>query len=102
MEWPHDPDGDEGSEGMRTYGMAIFAKKVDEEEDFPLDFAAFAERVDDHPIRINYQRVVAAREILDHVEEETVPDMTAFHHAIGKAMRRGGFWEYQPTAQDAA
>jgi len=101
MDWPHDPDGEEGSEGGRKYGMAIFAKKVDEDEDFPLDFDAFAERVGDDPIRINYGRVVPARDILEHVDVETAEDMTAFHRAIGRAMRDGGFWDYHPVEESA-
>ena len=102
MDWPHDPDGDEGSEGMRKYGMAVFAKKVDEDEDFPLEFEEFAERVGDHPIRINYQRVVPASEILAHVDAETATDMTDFHRKIGRAMREGGFWDFQPVAEGSA
>ena len=100
MEWPHDPDGDEGSEGMRKYGMAIFAKKLDEAEDFPLSFEAFTAAVGDHPIRINAGKVVAAREILAHVEESEVETMTEFHRAIGNAMRSGGFWDYHPVGAD--
>jgi|AntDeeMetagen192_2_1112575.scaffolds.fasta_scaffold07993_2 hypothetical protein len=34
MNWPHDLDGEEGSEGKRKYDMAIIVKKVDEEADF--------------------------------------------------------------------
>ena len=102
MDWPHDPDGDEGSEGMRKYGMAVFAKKVDEDEDFPLEFEAFAERVGDHPIRINFRRVVPASEILAHVDAETATDMTDFHRKIGRAMREGGFWDFQPVAEGSA
>ncbi|MDY6818397.1 MAG: DUF5785 family protein [Halobacteriales archaeon] len=96
-DWPHDPDGEEGSEGMRKYGMAIFAKKVDEDGDFPLEFAEFVEAIGDHPIRLNHETVVAAREILDHVDVETVEDIQSFHKAIGRAMRSGDFWEYHPT-----
>lgn len=94
-DWPHDPDGEEGSEGMRKYGMAILAKKVDD-EDFPLSFEAYAERVGDDPIRINHDHVVAAREILDHVDVETVEDKESFNRAIGRAMRAGDFWTYAP------
>ena len=94
-DWPHDPDGEEGSEGMRAYGMAILAKKV-EDEDFPLSFEAFEERVGDHPIRINHERVVAASEILAHVDVEEVDDKESFNRAIGRAMREGGFWTYAP------
>ncbi len=97
MDWPHDPDGEEGSEGMRKYDMAVFAKKLDEEEDFPLTFSEFEARVGDHPIRINSEKVVAASEILSHVDVEEVADLLEFHRAIGRAMREGGFWEYHPV-----
>lgn len=97
MDWPHDPDGEEGSEGMRQYGMAIFAKKVDEEEDFPLAFEEFVAEYGDDPIRINSRTVVPAREILDGVDTEEVPDIVEFHRAIGRAMREGGFWDYHPV-----
>ena len=101
MDWPHDPDGEEGSEGGRTYGLAIFAKKVDEEEDFPLEFAEFGERVGDDPIRINHATVVPAGDVLAHVDVETAEEMTDFHRAIGRAMRIGGFWDYHPVEGSA-
>ena len=41
MDWPHDPDGDEGSEGRRKYGHAVLAKKIDEEADFPFTAAEY-------------------------------------------------------------
>jgi hypothetical protein len=97
MDWPHDPDGEEGSEGMRKYGMAILAKKLDEEWDFPLSFEEFAAEYGDDPIRINYRTVVPAREILEAVEAEEVEDIVGFHRAVGKAMREGGFWDYHPV-----
>ena len=97
MDWPHDPDGDEGSEGMRKYGMAIFAKKIDEDEDFPLSFEEFAAEVGDHPIRINHETVVAASDILEHVDAAEVETMPEFHRAIGRAIRAGGFWDYHPV-----
>ena len=101
MDWPHEPDGEEGSEGGRKYGMAILAKKVDENEDFPLDIAEFTERVGEDPIRINHDKVVPARDILDLVDEESVEDMTSLHRAVGEAMRAGGFWDYHPVERTA-
>ena len=101
MDWPHDPDGEAGSEAGRKYGMAILAKKLDEAEDFPLDFAEFAERVGDDPIRINHDRVVPAGEILARVDVETAEDMESFHRAVGRAMRGGGFWDYHPVGSRA-
>ncbi len=100
-EWPHDPDGDEGSEGGRKYGMAIFAKKLEDRE-FPLSMAEFAGDVGDDPIRINHERVVAAREILDHVDVDEVDSQEEFHRAIGRAMRDGDFWEYTTVGENSA
>lgn len=98
MEWPHDPDGEEGSEGKRLYGQAIFAKKVSD-EDFPLTFEEFREEVGHHPIRIDHETVVAAADILAGVDEETASDRIAFHRAIGEAMRSDGHWTYDPVVE---
>jgi hypothetical protein len=95
-DWPHDPDGEEGSEGMRKYGQAILAKKLDENEDFPLAKADFVEAYGDHPVRLNHERVVSVAEIMDHVEESEFPEMTEFHKAVGRAMRENGMWEVTP------
>jgi len=96
MEWPHDPDGEEGSEGRRKYGMAIVAKKVDDEDDFPLSIEAFVAERGAEPVRLNHRRVVSVADVFEHVEPETVEDVVAFHRAVGEAMRAGGFWEYHP------
>jgi len=69
-DWPHDPDGDEGSEGRRKYGQAIIAKKIDEDEDFPLDLDEFTEEYGDDPIRID-------------------------HKAVGQTMRENGYRFYE-------
>lgn len=98
MDWPHDPDGDEGSEGMRKFGLAVFAKKLTEDE-FPLEIADFREEVGDHPIRIDYERVVPAREILETVGVEEVETMVEFHREVGKAMRKNGYWSIELSAQ---
>jgi hypothetical protein len=96
MEWPHDPDGDAGSEGMRKFGLAVVAKKVDEEDDFPLDVGTFVEEHGADPVRINHERVVALEEIFDYVDEDTFSDKVAFNRGVGNAFREGGFWEYAP------
>jgi len=101
MDWPHDPDGEEGSEGGRKYGMAILAKKV-EEEDFPLTAGEFEAEFGDHPVRINHERVVPAREIVEHVDVEEFEDKLSFNRAIGRAMRAGEFWNYVPGEQKPA
>jgi len=94
-DWPHDPDGEQGSEGMRKYGHAIVAKKIDEEEEFPLSTAEFVAAHGDDPIRLDHERVVPLREIFEHVEGETFEDMTTFHQAVGRAMREAGLWNYE-------
>lgn len=100
MDWPHDPDGEEGSEGGRKYGMAILAKKVDEDEDFPIDVDEFVAEHGDEPLRLNYQRVVSVADVFEHVEEETFEDIVSFHKGVGRAMRAGGFWEYHPKGEN--
>jgi len=100
MDWPHDPDGEEGSEGRRKYGLAVLAKKLDEDEDFPLEMEAFVEEHGDEPVRLNHRRVVSVADIFEHVEVDRVEDIVAFHRAVGEAMRAGGFWEYHPAGED--
>ena len=95
-EWPYDPEGEEGSEGGRKYGQAIIAKKIDEDEDFPLSVEEFVAEYGDDPIRLDYERVVALRDIFEYVEEDEYGDMTTMHQGVGRAMREGGFWEYAP------
>jgi hypothetical protein len=95
-DWPHDPDGEEGSEGMRKYGQAILAKKLDEDEDFPLDREEFVDEFGDHPVRLNHRRVVSVAEIMEHVEEETFDGFVPFHRAVGAAMRENDMWEVTP------
>ena len=98
MEWPHDPDGEEGSEGGRKYGQAVLAKKLDEEEDFPLSAAEFVDAHSDEQIRLNHERVVSVADIFEHVEENEFEDIVAFHKAVGRAMRRGDMWEVDVEA----
>src|SRR6056297_1991912 len=99
MDWPHDPDGEQGSEGGRQYGHAVIAKKVDEEGDFPLDRDQFVDEYGDDPIRIDHETVVPLREIFDNVEESTFEDIVAMHQAVGRAMRRSGQWFYEGADQ---
>ena len=94
-DWPHDPDGEEGSEGGRLYGHAIIAKKVDEDEDFPLDVATFVNEYGADPIRIDSETVVALRDIFEYVDEPEFGTLVAMHQGLGRAMRDGGFWFYE-------
>ncbi|WIV67276.1 DUF5785 family protein [Natrialbaceae archaeon AArc-T1-2] len=100
MDWPHDPDGEAGSEGMRKYGMAIIAKKVDEDDDFPLERDEFVAEYGDDPIRINYEKVVALRDIFEYVEGSEFETIVDMHKAVGEAMRAGEFWEYHPKGKN--
>ena len=100
MDWPYDPDGEKGSEGMRKYGQAILAEKIDEEEDFPLSTTEFVDDHGDEPVRINHERVVSVGEIFDHVDREEFADFPDFHTAVGRAMREHGFWEYDPEVEN--
>ena len=95
MDWPHDPDGERGSEGRRKYGHAVLAKKIDEDEDFPLSAAEYVDEVGDHPVRIDYERVVSVAEIFDHVDQEEFVDFPDFHKAVGRALRASGYWPYE-------
>ena len=95
MDWPHDPDGDEGSEGRRKYGQAVLAKKVNEDEDFPIAASEFVEEFGDHPIRIDYETVVSVEEIFEHVDGETFETFPEFHQAVGKALREADYWPYR-------
>jgi len=94
-DWPHDPDGEKGSEGRRKYGQAILAKKIDEDEDFPLEQDAFVEEFGDDPIRIDYGTIVSVADIFEHVDRERFADFPDFHSTVGEAMREAGYWPYE-------
>jgi hypothetical protein len=100
-DWPHDPDGEEGSEGMRKYGQAIVAKKVDEDEDFPLDVDAFVAEHGDDPIRLNHERVVSLEELFEGIADDEISDIQTMHQRVGETMRKNGLWEYNPDADTA-
>ena len=95
MDWPHDPDGEEGSEGRRKYGHAVLAKKVDEEEDFPLTAEEYIEQYGDHPVRIDYETVVSVADIFEYVDQEEFADFPDFHKALGRALREADWWPYR-------
>jgi hypothetical protein len=99
MDWPHDPDGEQGSEGGRQYGHAVIAKKVDEEADFPLDRESFLEEYGADPVRLDYETVVSVADIFEYVEEDSFSDIVDMHQALGRAMRRGDFWFYEGAEQ---
>jgi hypothetical protein len=95
MDWPHDPDGEQGSEGRRNYGHAILAKKIDEDEDFPLTAEEYVDAYGDHPVRIDYETVVSVADIFDHVEQSEFEDFPDFHKAVGSALREADLWPYR-------
>ena len=99
MDWPHDPDGEQGSEGRRVYGHAVIAKKVDEEDDFPLDVEAFVDEYGDDPIRIDHETVVSLREIFDYIETDEFADIVTMHKRVGQAMRENDLWFYEGADQ---
>ncbi len=99
MDWPHDPDGEKGSEGGRQYGHAIIAKKVDEDADFPLDSEAFVKKYGEDPIRIDHQTVVSLADIFEYIDESEFVDIVSMHQIVGQAMREGGFWFYEGADQ---
>ena len=101
MDWPHDPDGERGSEGRRKYGHAVLAKKVDEAADFPLARDEYVEQYGDHPVRLDDERVVSVADIFEHVDTEEFEDFVAFHQAVGRAMREHGYWSYEGADQFA-
>ena len=100
MDWPHDPDGEQGSEGMRKYGQAILAKKVNESEDFPLSATEFVDEHGEEPVRLNCERVVSVAEVFENVDCEEFADFPAFHTAVGDAMREHGFWDYDSETEN--
>jgi len=96
MDWPHDPDGEEGSEGRRKYGHAIIAKKIDEDEDFPFTAGEFVDQYGDHPVRIDYERVVSVADIFTDIDDDTeFSDFPEFHRTVGEQMRADGYWPYR-------
>ncbi|MGM0398751.1 MAG: DUF5785 family protein [Halobacteriota archaeon] len=100
QDWPHDPDGEKGSEGMRNFDMAVLSKMVEEDE-FPLQKAEFVEEFGDWPVRINHKTVVSVADIFEDVEEESFENKVEFHRSVGRAIRKTGLWEYMPDAEPA-
>lgn len=94
MDWPHDPDGEEGSEGGRKYGLAVIAKKLDDES-FPLNREESLEQFGDHPIRLDHETVIAASELLDELEPGPYDTREEYLAAVATAMRRGGYWRFE-------
>lgn len=94
MDWPHDPDGELGSEGRRVYGHAVLVKTVSEST-FPIAVEAYREEYGSYPVRIDPDTVISVEQILDHVDRDRFESLDAFHRAVGTAMRAGGYWPYE-------
>lgn len=94
MDWPHDPDGDEGSEGGRKYGLAVIAKKL-EDDDFPITKDDCLEAFGDHPIRLDADEVVAASTLLESMEPGPFETREELLTAVGESMRAGGHWTFE-------
>jgi hypothetical protein len=101
MDWPHDPDGEEGSEGMRNYGHAILVEKLDEEEDFPLRAEDYVDQYGDHPVRMDYETVVSVADVFEYVDAAEFEDIVAFHRAVGDALRESPYWTYNPVVGES-
>jgi hypothetical protein len=101
MGWPHDPDGEEGSEGMRNYGHAILVEKLDEEEDFPLRVEDYVDQYGDHPVRMDYETVVSVADVFEYVDAAEFEDIVAFHRAVGDALRESPYWTYNPVVGES-
>jgi hypothetical protein len=102
MHWPHDPDGEQGSEGGRKYDLAILAKRLDEEGDFPLSIPAFVDEHGDEPLRVDHGRVISVRELFEHADAAEAETIVEFHQIAGRAMRAGGFRRYAPGSGEHA
>jgi hypothetical protein len=76
----------------------VLAKKLDEEEGFPLSAAKFVDAHGDEPVRLNHDRVVSVADIFEHVDAEEFEDIVAFHRAVGAAMRENDMWEIDVNA----
>ena len=94
MDWPHDPDGEEGSEGGRKYGLAVLAKKLDD-DDFPMTQADCIERFGDHPVRLDHEQVVAVEELLESMDAGPFDSREELLASAGRSMRAGGYWTFE-------
>lgn len=92
-DWPIDPDGEAGSNGMRRFDMAILSK-FEPKAAFPMTVAEFLDRHGAKPVRFNHRTVVPVAEIFEHLSVDSFATKTEFHHAVGEAIRDSGLWEY--------
>lgn len=94
MDWPHDPDGEAGSEGRRKYGLAVFAKKL-ADMDFPVTREACLETFGDDPIRLDHERVIPASDVLEGIDTGSYESREELLGALGSRMRERGQWSFE-------
>ncbi|MFB6086518.1 MAG: DUF5785 family protein [Halodesulfurarchaeum sp.] len=94
-DWPIDPDGEEGSNGMRRFDMAVLSK-FEPKESFPLSAETFLDRHGEKPVRINHRTVISVADIFEPRSEDSFETKTDFHRAVGEAIRASGLWEFSP------
>jgi hypothetical protein len=74
----------------------VLAKKVDEDEDFPFTAGEYVEQYGDHPVRIDYERVVSVADIFESIDDDTeFADFPEFHGVVGDALRENDYWPYR-------
>jgi len=98
-DWPFDPDDEAGSNEGRRYDMAILSK-FESKDSFPLSVETFLERHGEKPVRLNYQTVVSVADLFEPIETEQFETKTAFHRAVGEAIRAKNRWTYHAQVED--
>lgn len=94
-DWPIDPDGEAGSNGMRRFDMAILSK-FEPKEAFPMDAETFLDRHGEKPVRINHRTIVSVADIFEGVPDDAeFADFPEFHRAVGRALREADYWPYR-------
>jgi hypothetical protein len=49
----------------------------------------------DHPVRIDYERVVSVADICEGIDDDhEFEDFPEFHRVVGEQMRADGYWPY--------
>ncbi|WP_089650035.1 DUF5785 family protein [Halobacterium hubeiense] len=95
--WPIDPDGEEASENMRKYGIAVLSKFVGDEDNFPVTKNELLEEYGGYPVRLNHQQIETVKDLLAAVDADKFETKQAFHRAVGGALRREQVWTYAPS-----
>jgi len=98
-DWPIDPDGEEASEGMRKFDIAVLSKFVGDEDTFPVSRDELIGKYGDYPVRLNYGNVVSVESILEMVDVNEFETKEAFHRAVGDVFRQEGLWAHAPDAK---